>query len=370
MSGWDDARRVLAVRLDTLGDVLMTTPALHALLEAGPGGREITLLTSTFGARITPLLPDVGQVVIHDPPWMKHGSHPAGPDADLALIERLRDGAFDAAVIFTVYSQSPLPAALLCHLAGIPLRLAHCRENPYRLLTDWVLETEPERHVRHEVRRQLDLVAAAGVPAPDSPLRLALPASARERARALLDEAGVDRSRPWIVVHPGATAPSRRYPPWRYAEALRRMVVADGTQVVVTGSADEVEVATDLAAAVRDGVVVLAGRTPLDVLAGVLAESSLLVSNNTGPVHMAAALGTPVVVLYALTNPQHMPWMVPSRVLSHDVPCRWCYKSVCPMGHHLCLRAVRPEEVVDAIRQMLREADAPASVQPSGGGVV
>jgi ADP-heptose:LPS heptosyltransferase len=70
---------------------------------------------------------------------------------------------------------------------------------------------------------------------------------------------------------------------------------------------------------------------------------------------VAAALGVPVVDLYALTNPQHTPWQVPSRVLSHDVPCRWCYRSVCPMGHHLCLRGVEPDEVVAAVHDLLQE---------------
>ena len=72
-------------------------------------------------------------------------------------------------------------------------------------------------------------------------------------------------------------------------------------------------------------------------------------ANNTGPVHIAAAVGTPVVDLYALTNPQHTPWGVPNRVLFHDVPCKYCYKSVCPQGHHDCLRLVRPEDVVTAV---------------------
>ena len=84
----------------------------------------------------------------------------------------------------------------------------------------------------------------------------------------------------------------------------------------------------------------------------------LLIANNTGPVHMAAALGTPVVDLYALTNPQHTPWAVPHRVLSHDVPCKYCYKSVCPEGHHNCLRLVTPEAVVQAARELVAEVEA------------
>src|SRR4051794_20295691 len=136
---WQNAERVLCVRLDALGDVLMTTPALRALKESNPG-RQLTLLTSPSGAAVAPLVPEIDCCWIYESPWVK--STPCRQDslADRAMIERLRDGRFDAAVIFTVYSQNPLPAAMLCYLSDIPLRLAHCRENPYQLLTDWVVD--------------------------------------------------------------------------------------------------------------------------------------------------------------------------------------------------------------------------------------
>ncbi len=132
MTGTDDwagARKILCVRLDALGDVLMTTPALRALKEAR-SGRWITLLTSPAGAEAAALLPSVDEVIVYEAPWMKATAHRSDSRADHALVKRLRDDHFDAAAIFTVYSQNPLPAAMLCTLADIPLRLAHCRENP------------------------------------------------------------------------------------------------------------------------------------------------------------------------------------------------------------------------------------------------
>src|SRR5690242_9829602 len=158
-ASWTDAERILCVRLDTLGDVLMTTPAIRALKHASPR-RHITLMTSVSGAAAGRLIPEVDDVLVYDAPWMKAGSRhvAARPDVDLTMIEHLHQRSFDAAIIFTVYSQSALPAAVLCYLAGIPRRLAHCRENPYDLLTHWVRETEPDTRLRHEVRRQLDLV--------------------------------------------------------------------------------------------------------------------------------------------------------------------------------------------------------------------
>jgi ADP-heptose:LPS heptosyltransferase len=97
----------------------------------------------------------------------------------------------------------------------------------------------------------------------------------------------------------------------------------------------------------------LAGALGLEQLAALIERADALLVNNTGPAHIAAAVGTPVIVLYALTNPQHTPWEVPARILSYDVPCKYCYKSVCPEGHHRCLRMISPEQVADATRAQL-----------------
>ena len=347
-AAWAAASRVLAVRLDALGDVVMTGAALRGL--ARPH-RHLTLLASPAGAAAARLLPGVDDVLVYEAPWMKATAARNGVP-DLAMIARLAAARFEAAAIFTVYSQSPLPAALLCHLAGIPRRLAHCRENPYQLLTDWVPEPEPAGGVRHEVRRQLDLLAAVGIAAADDRLALRVPPAAERRAAALIDELGLKR--PWAVLHAGASAPSRRYP--HFAEVLRGLQ-AKGVGVVLTGDGGETSAVAELRAAADVAAPSLAGRLDVAELAALLARAPLLVSNNTGPVHLAAAVGTPVVDLYALTNPQHTPWGVPHRVLSHDVPCKYCYKSVCPAGHHDCLRAVTPAAVVTAALDLLAEGE-------------
>ncbi|HJT35317.1 MAG TPA: lipopolysaccharide heptosyltransferase II [Pirellulales bacterium] len=351
---WADAQKLLCVRLDSLGDVLLTTPAIGALKQSRPG-RSITLLTSASGVEVAPLVPDVDDVIRYDAPWMKHTAERRGSAADDRLIAHLRKERFDAAVIFTVYSQNPLPAALVCYLAEIPLRAAHCRENPYQLLTDWVLETEPEQQVRHEVRRQLDLAAAVGARASDERLRLSVSLLARRHVQAWLNELGIDDARPWAVVHPGATAPSRRWPMERFAEATGRLANEQGWQIIFTGDRGEQPLVAEIQRLCGAATHSLAGRLGLEELAALIEAAPLLISNNTGPVHMAAALGTPVVDLYALTNPQHTPWQVPHRVLFHDVPCKYCYKSVCPEAHHDCLRLVTADDVIQAASELYEE---------------
>jgi lipopolysaccharide heptosyltransferase II len=359
---WDRAANVLCVRLDAMGDVLMTTPAIRALRESRPG-RRITLLTSPSGAAVAGLVPEVDEILVYESPWMKATAPRPDPRFDLDLIDRLRVREFDAAAVFTVYSQNPLPPAMLCYLAGIPLRLAHCRENPYELLTDWVPETEPGPRVRHEARRQLDLVAAVGASTGDERLSIRVPDDARGRIADLLGRLGIGPDRPWAVVHPGASAPSRRYPPDSFAEAARRLAIESGYRIVFTGDRSEAPLVESIQAALGGPSDSLAGELPLSDFAALVERAPVLISNNTGPVHMAAAVGTPVVDLYALTNLQHTPWEVPHRVLFHDVPCKLCYQSVCPMGHHDCLRLVPPGAVARAARELVaggRTAAAPA----------
>ncbi|HZZ91943.1 MAG TPA: glycosyltransferase family 9 protein [Usitatibacter sp.] len=343
--GWDGVRRILCVRLDNMGDVLMTTPAMRALRQSFAGA-SITLLGSRSGARCAEHIPEVDETIAYAAPWMKLPL-PTAPADDLDMIALLANRRFDAAVIFTAYSQNPLPAALMCHLAGIPRRLAHCRENPYHLLGDWVVETEPGAGIRHEVRRQLDLVATVGAFTDDERLSFRVTAEDRLRAAMKAAEAGLDPSRPCLVVHPGATAPSRRYSPERFGAAALEMSRRFDCSVAVTGDASERALAEDVARGAGARARSLAGQLSLGEFAGLMSLSPVLVSSNTGAVHIAAAVGTPVVDLYALTNPQHTPWQVPHRVLSNDVPCRNCYKSVCPHGHMRCLD-VPVEEVVAA----------------------
>jgi lipopolysaccharide heptosyltransferase II len=351
-AGWERAEHILCVRLDALGDVLMTTPALRALKEAGPL-RRLTLLTSPSGAAVAPLLPELDDCWTYEAPWMKATSARSDSRPDHAIVDRLRSGRFDAAVIFTVCTQNPLASALLCHLADIPLRLAHCRENPYQLLTDWIADREPEGVVRHEVRRQLDLVAAVGARPSHERLSLSVPDGARRRVDGLLEGLKIRRGDRWVVIHPGATAPSRRYAPEGFARAARRLAREQGYRVVFTGGEAEaglVESIRSMAGVPTDSV---AGLLDLPGLAALIEKAPLLIANNTGPVHIAAAVGTPVVDLYALTNPQHTPWAVASRVLNHDVPCQPCYKSICPEGHHDCLRLVTPDQVVRAAVELV-----------------
>lgn len=359
-SDWNMAKNILCIRLDAIGDVVMTTPAIRMLKATDPE-RRITLMTSAAGAAVSPLIPELDDLIVYDAPWLKATAPRSNSAPEYSMIEQLKQAKFDAAIIFTVYSQNPLPSAFLCYMADIPLRLAHCHENPYQLLTHWVKDPEPEQLIRHEVQRQLDLIASINHSEYSlshtihDRLSLQVPQDALDRVQILLIKIGIDLCHPWIVIHPGSTAASRRYPSESYAIVARQLVQDARIQVVFTGTKPEQELVESIRQNMKAPSYSLVDRLSLSELTALLSLSPLLVSNNTGPVHLAAAVGTPIVDLYALTNLQHTPWSVPHRVLFHDVPCRLCYKSICPEGHHDCLRRVEPEIVVKAALELLQE---------------
>src|SRR5256886_8797319 len=212
---WLKVKKVLAVRLDNLGDVLVTTPALHAIKTSLPE-TELTLLASPIGAQVARLNPDIDDVIVYEAPWMDPWHKlPQKSHREQQMIAALRERQFDGAIIFTSYHQSPLPAAYLCYLADIPLRAAASIDGPGSLLT--TRHKHPER-MMHEVERGLDLVGALGMGTRDVDLVLRVPDAARLALPALLDSAGVAGRRPLVVLHPGCSMPARTYPWELYAE--------------------------------------------------------------------------------------------------------------------------------------------------------
>jgi lipopolysaccharide heptosyltransferase II len=209
--------------------------------------------------------------------------------------------------------------------------------------------------IRHEVQRQLDLVASIGCATDDLHLSIDIGSHAIGAVLQKLRAIGLDMNRPWLVVHPGASAASRRYPPEHFVIVARRLISEFGFQILFTGTQPEADLVESIRLGIGRDSFSLTGTLGLEQFAALIHLAPLLIANNSGPVHIAAALGTPVVDLYALTNPQHTPWMVSHRTLYQDVPCRNCYKSICPMGHHNCLRLVTPEQVVEAALSLFIE---------------
>jgi ADP-heptose:LPS heptosyltransferase len=330
---------VLVARLDNDGDVLLAGPAVRAV---AAGASRVTLLCGPRGRRAAELLPGVDEVVIQHAAWIDPEPEPIDHDRTLAFVERLRALALDQAIVLTSFHQSALPLALLLRMAGVPTISAISEDYPGSLLD--VRHRDPGEV--HEVERALSVVATLGYELPegdDGGLRVK---RTGERPAALPDE-------PYVVVHPGASVSARAWEP----EANRDLVAAladGGRRVVVTGAPSEAALTAFVAGGPRDGVTDLGGATDLAGLAEVLARATAVVVGNTGPAHLAAAVDTPVVSLFAPTVPivRWRPWKVEQALLFHEVPCALCRARTCPVPGHPCLSEVTVRDVLDAVDRL------------------
>jgi ADP-heptose:LPS heptosyltransferase len=311
---WKTCKNILCIRADNMGDLIMSGPAIRALKETS--GARITVLTSTMATPVAHLMPEVDEVITFDFPWVKSSF---ADTAFLNLVETISAQNFDAAVIFTVYSQNPLPAVMLTYLAGIPQRLAYCRENPYQLLTHWVPDEEPYTYIRHQVRRDLDLVSVTGAYTADESLRLPVDPVLWEQIENKLTLLRFDAAKKWLILHAGVSESKREFSEACWIETAKLLIDDLKYQVIFTGSASEQPLTDRLQQETGPGSFSTGGLFSLEELILLISRAPLMLSVNTGTVHIAAATGTPVVVLYALTNPQHTPWKVPCRVLPYKV---------------------------------------------------
>lgn len=332
-------RRVLVARLDSAGDVLLAGPAVRAVAASGA---SVVMLCSRRGAAVADLLPGVAEVLTFQAPWVLADPAPLRTGAIVRLVLRLRMARIDEAIILTSFHQSALPLALLLRMAGVPLVSAVSEDYPGSLLDRRIALPDD----LHEAQRSAAVAAACGYPPVGDGLRV--------RAD-LPDVSDLVPRGSYVVVHPGADAPARQWPAARARAAVELMARA-GRTAVVTGGPDEAGL-TALVAGTAG--VDLGGRTSWPQLAAVLRGAEAVVVANTGPAHLACAVGTPVVSLFAPTVPVHRwgPYAVPSVVLGlAHAPCAGSRARACPVPGHPCLSSVSAAEVVDAVRRLTEVA--------------
>ena len=345
----------LVARLDSAGDVLITGPAVRAVAAThGP----VTLLVGPRGRAAAELLPGVRTVVEWQAPWVDFDSPPVTADHVDRLLAALGQAAPDRVYIATSFHQSPLPLALLCRMAGVPWIAAISEDYPGTLL-------DLRHHVPigiPEPERALSLVRAGGC---------ALPPDDAGELRVTAPELSTDLRRiigpgEFVVFHPGAAVPARQ-PSVRRSERMVAALVAAGHRVVVTGDAAErgqtAYVAGDVAAD-------LGGRTSFAELAAVYAAARVVVAPNTGPAHLAAAVGTAVVSLFAPVVPasQWLPYAHNViRLGDQNAPCRGSRARACPIPGHPCLDGISDAEVLSAVERLGDNDDRHASVRAAAG---
>ncbi len=333
------AGTVLIARLDNAGDVLLAGPAVRAVAAHVD---TVVMLTGPHGSAAAQLLPGVDRVIEWCAPWIDPDPFPVTAEHVAVLHDAVRAQQPHAALLLTSFHQSPLPLALLLRLAGLAWIGAISEDYPGSLLDlRYHVDGDPP-----ETHRALHLARAAGYPLPSGDDgRLAV-----RRPLPIVDH--LTGAAGYVVVHPGASVPARTWPARHCVQAVRDLAAA-GYRVVVTGSARERHLTAEVAG---DTGVDLGGRTDLRTLAAVLDGACVVVAGNTGPAHLAAAVGTPVVSLFAPVVPaaRWAPYGVPMVLLGDQhAPCRDTRARHCPVPGHPCLSQVKPVDVVEAVGSLV-----------------
>jgi ADP-heptose:LPS heptosyltransferase len=331
-------RSALVVRLDSMGDMLVSGPAIRAVAAAADG---VTVLAGPRGAEAARLLPGVEDVVVWQCPWIAAAPPPVREDEVREVVERVRALAVDEALVLTSFHQSALPTALVLRMAGVPRIAAISDDYPGSLLDVRI----PSPADAPEPERMLAVARAAGYSLPpDDDGRLAVIPTA--------EPAGLPDG-PYLVLHPGADAPARAYPEARWRQLVAALTAA-GRTAVVTGGPGETALTAAVAGA---GGVDLGGRLNLAELAAVLRRADAVVVANTGPAHLAAAVGTPVVSLFAPVVPsmRWAPYGVALALLGdQQAACRGTRARSCPVPGHPCLSEVSTADILAALDAVAR----------------
>ncbi|WP_423599786.1 glycosyltransferase family 9 protein [Roseateles sp. MS654] len=296
---WCNVRRVLLVRLDGVAGVLASTASFAAIHETMPWTQR-TLLTAPQAMALRPHLQGVDDVMSFNAPWTADGAaalnaEPAAMrgDAEMHLVRRLRRSHFDAAVIFSPSTQSALPAALLCRMAGIPLTLAHVREPAHGLLSD---ELPDDGTVHDDTRRQLDLVGHIGMRTTDERPRLRLLPRDSHHMRSALQHAGLRFGQRYVLVCPGGS--QRPCPPAAFAAAADVLLDAwgDDTAVVLCAPLGEEAALSEYQAAMPARGQAVVPTKSIGELAALAADARVVIAVDDLPLTVAAAARVPAVL--------------------------------------------------------------------------
>ena len=352
----ESIKRVVVRGTNWVGDSVMTVPALRALRRVLPDA-NITLVIRPGAKGIFSEVDFIDDVLIYN---RKNA---------FSVIPQVREWKrrqFDLAVLF----QNAFEAALIPFLAGVPVRLGYATESRQALLThplalpDW-------RSSRHEVFYYLYLVTAleqmlfgsSSICEAEPDASIQISEHRRDEARSLLRSHGIGEENSIVAICPGSiNSRAKRWPAEAYA-ALADRLIESQRQVLLIGSREEVEVSKEVMSRMRQRPVVLTGKTSLDEITAVLATVDLIVTNDTGPAHIGAALGRPTIVIFGPTNPlTTRPFSPEAEILRHPPECAPCMLRDCPIDHR-CMTAITVDEVFERSHALLKRASFAKTVR-------
>ena len=349
-------RRILVYRIGNIGDILVTLPALDAIRARFPDAR-ITLLTSPGwpgapgAAEVLPLGNWFDDLLVYHTPDVRSWKR------RWRLLRRLREGEFDLFVELPNQQsrlRDELRNIMVARLAGCPWGVGFAVSQQTLFLREQALHIPQERE---SIRIYRSVAGKLGLDAYRNP-RLPVSNTCRKEIAELLRGFGILENERFVVVHAGAKRQTNQWPLERFASIADEIIHHWGTRVVLTGGPSELPLVKQLVSMMRASPSVLCGEIDLPRMAALLERASLYVGNDTGPMHLAAAVGTPVVSIFGARDfPERWyPGGVGHSVLRRDVPCSPCFKEVCDQNL-ICLRAIETEQVLAAVERQLKNQE-------------
>lgn len=321
-----------------VGDSVLAIPAMKAI-RAHFSGAEMTLLVRPWVAGIFTSVPFINRV------WSE--PRPSG-FADWSRVTReIRKRGFDLAMLLP----NSFESALMVFLGRVPERVGYGTDGRGLLLTSAIA---PPRETLHQVDYYLALAEAVSASVENPSIGIEATAEERANARKLLRAEGIPEGEPFLVLNPGAAYGSaKRWREDRFARAGDTLAQEMGLRVAIIGSETERLIGEAVRSRMKSNTAVLSGKTSLETLIGVLAESSLMITNDSGPMHIAAALGVPTVAVFGSTDERVTgPYGPRTKIVKHPVECSPCLLRECPIDHR-CMERVETEDVCQAARELV-----------------
>ena len=354
----EEIKRVVVRGTNWVGDAVITIPALRELRRVLPSA-HITLATRSWSEGLFAGADFLDDLLIYD-----RKSRDVRAVARQAREWRRRE--FDLALLF----QNAFEAAVIARLARVPLRVGYATDGRRALLTH-ALALPKWRGARHEVFYYLNIVSElekllygeSQILSREPVFALQVSEERKARARDILRESGSHEERPLVALCPGSTnSRAKRWPADRYAAVADRLIESAGADIVLIGAADELEVSLEVKAEMRREPIMLTGRTSLDEAVAILSLADVLITNDTGPAHIAAALERPTLVIFGPTDPTTTrPFSKSAEIIREPPECAPCMLRDCPIDHR-CMTAISPAIVFTRALALMKQSHAEANV--------
>jgi heptosyltransferase-2 len=339
VKGKDAEKGNILIRgVNWIGDAVMTLPAIRALRRFYPQAL-ISLLVNPSVAPLFENSSDIDEIIIYEPGFRSLAGK-------LHLAKTLRKKRFSRAILL----QNAFDAALVAFLARIPERIGYDRDRRGFLLTKAIRFENQDRKIHH-INYYLNLLTAAGIDSQYSHPWLRLKLEERSAARERLS----DLKRPILGINPGATfGSSKRWLPERFAEVAGWFIRETRGSVVILGGKKEVPIAEEIYKQIPMNKLLLAGKTSLRALLALISECDVLVTNDSGPMHIAYAVGTPLVAIFGSTSPELTgPVGEGHAVIRTNIDCSPCFERTCGKDYIKCMFGINSEDVYVNIRRLL-----------------